>query len=771
MTHIGVESLDEIKPCSPRSVTINSPRNFLSSFTCQEEFFKQFDSSSLTLELIDFFQKAPIGLHWLSHTGLILWANDEELRTLGYDVDEYIGHSITEFLAEGEDGNLAEVFGQLGVGNAVHDAPFKFRAKNGDFKYLIVDSNVNFNEDSSFRHTRCFIRNDTDRHIKAMVLAAETALTKKNEEARNTFIRNVFHEIRTPLHSVWSFFDNPEPTKQDFIEMKHQTDAIMGMIDDLTFSTTFEAGKVSSLYPVPLHLPSVIAQVADTVKAIAQKAEGNVAVNFHSKGVPSGAEDVIADPFFRRVLYCLLSNAVKFSPKNGVVDVTLSYTANLSPVPSKDEREYIPAGASPPVGPAPSTPLASRRPQVRRQASFVSPRIKRSTFMGNPDPNICMKGSDSSDESQNYVASESKGTFTFHFKNSTVSPMNVEEVRRFFNKFYHRDVNLDRSSGDDTEISEVDEMRGVDQKKGDQVSPEFRDLIKYQGLGLGLYTAYNMVSLMSGKLECSADKNDEACFWFSIPSTFIASSSQSDVELSLLKIDDTKLESLPGSLRQLSDNELLPPRRGSKEGVLFLGHKPMDKSPIKPEILVQALKEERRMREAIPDNKLFSLGVFTPEPGSPCSPCDTSRPVGESSPVSPGDPCRIPVGSKPMRLLVVDDSPTCQKVIARSLAHLEFTFLEASNGEEAIKILSEKPLRVDAVLMDLRMPVMDGLTAIRICRTELGLTSLPIIALTAEVGSSIKAEAMKAGATWFLNKPAKSRELIGILRASSCGEV
>jgi CheY-like chemotaxis protein len=124
-----------------------------------------------------------------------------------------------------------------------------------------------------------------------------------------------------------------------------------------------------------------------------------------------------------------------------------------------------------------------------------------------------------------------------------------------------------------------------------------------------------------------------------------------------------------------------------------------------------------------------------------------------------------------MRLLVVDDSPTCQKVIARSLAHLEFTFLEASNGEEAIKILSEKPLRVDAVLMDLRMPVMDGLTAIRICRTELGLTALPIIALTAEVGSSIKAEAMKAGATWFLNKPAKSRELIGILRASSCGDV
>jgi CheY-like chemotaxis protein len=124
-----------------------------------------------------------------------------------------------------------------------------------------------------------------------------------------------------------------------------------------------------------------------------------------------------------------------------------------------------------------------------------------------------------------------------------------------------------------------------------------------------------------------------------------------------------------------------------------------------------------------------------------------------------------------MRVLVVDDSPTCQRVITRSLAHLEFTFVEASNGEEALRILTEKPLRVDAVLMDLRMPVMDGLTAIRKCRIELGLTSLPIIALTAEVGSSIKAEAMKAGATWFLNKPARSQELISILRALSFGEV
>lgn len=47
-------------------------------------------------ELIDFFQKAPIALHWLSGTGQVIWANDMELNLLGYSADEYIGHSIME---------------------------------------------------------------------------------------------------------------------------------------------------------------------------------------------------------------------------------------------------------------------------------------------------------------------------------------------------------------------------------------------------------------------------------------------------------------------------------------------------------------------------------------------------------------------------------------------------------------------------------------------------------------------------------------------------
>jgi PAS domain S-box-containing protein len=52
----------------------------------------------LQKNLIDFFQNAPVGIHSLSEKGIILWANDAELNSLGYTAEEYIGHPVTEVI-------------------------------------------------------------------------------------------------------------------------------------------------------------------------------------------------------------------------------------------------------------------------------------------------------------------------------------------------------------------------------------------------------------------------------------------------------------------------------------------------------------------------------------------------------------------------------------------------------------------------------------------------------------------------------------------------
>ena len=59
-----------------------------------------------------------------------------------------------------------EIFKQLGSGNAISDVPVRFRTKDGKLVHLLIDSNVAYNKDGSFGHTRCFIRDDTARKIR-----------------------------------------------------------------------------------------------------------------------------------------------------------------------------------------------------------------------------------------------------------------------------------------------------------------------------------------------------------------------------------------------------------------------------------------------------------------------------------------------------------------------------------------------------------------------------------------------------------------------------
>ncbi len=84
----------------------------------------------------------------------------------------------------------------------------------------------------------------------------------------------------------------------------------------------------------------------------------------------------------------------------------------------------------------------------------------------------------------------------------------------------------------------------------------------------------------------------------------------------------------------------------------------------------------------------------------------------------------------------------------------------ASNGQEALEMLSIVPQIFDLVFMDLRMPIMDGLTATAAIRNSLKL-SVPVIVLSAEIGAEVQASALVAGCNTFLQKPAKPTEMIG----------
>ena len=112
---------------------------------------------------------------------------------------------------------------------------------------------------------------------------------------------------------------------------------------------------------------------------------------------------------------------------------------------------------------------------------------------------------------------------------------------------------------------------------------------------------------------------------------------------------------------------------------------------------------------------------------------------------------------------MVDDSSLCQKILVKVLQKIGIEVDLANNGQEAIELLRIPPCGYLAVFMDLRMPVMDGVTATRKCREFSHLQRLPIIALSAELGKEVEDEVMGAGATTFMSKPVRHDDIVTAL--------
>ncbi|HLY89955.1 MAG TPA: PAS domain S-box protein, partial [Acetobacteraceae bacterium] len=132
----------------------------------------------------------------------------------------------------------------------------------------------------------------------------------------------------------------------------------------------------------------------------------------------------------------------------------------------------------------------------------------------------------------------------------------------------------------------------------------------------------------------------------------------------------------------------------------------------------------------------------------------------DASPNEPGNNSLAGV-----RVLVVDDSDVNLDVTKRILESKGAQVWLARNGQQAFELIQAAPHAVDVVLMDVQMPILDGHGATRRIRLELGLTKLPIIALTAGALSSERLRATVAGMDDYLIKPFDPSALVwSILR-------
>ena len=107
-----------------------------------------------------------------------------------------------------------------------------------------------------------------------------------------------------------------------------------------------------------------------------------------------------------------------------------------------------------------------------------------------------------------------------------------------------------------------------------------------------------------------------------------------------------------------------------------------------------------------------------------------------------------------MRVLIVDDSSVMRKIVERSLRQAGLPIaqvLEAGNGAEALAVLQQG--KVDLILCDINMPVMDGLEFVKQLSSVENARGVPVVMITTEGSEGHVMQALSAGARGYVRKP------------------
>ncbi|GAB6041840.1 hybrid sensor histidine kinase/response regulator [Endothiovibrio diazotrophicus] len=308
---------------------------------------------------------------------------------------------------------------------------------------------------------------------------------------------------------------------------------------------------------------------------------------------------------------------------------------------------------------------------------------------------------------------------------------------------------------------------------------------RFGGTGLGLAITRHLVSLMGGELSVSSKPGQGSTFHFSIelpcqedPSRLVKETPDRKV----LVVDDSpvSLHGLGATIRSIGWNaELFGGGRDLVERILCDDSLQTSRTVLLIDWLMpdmDGLEVVLALTDLLPRPRLPILFMITAHgveeirslPGSERVDAILSKPLGPSAlhnavrsaqkrrldrtiahPPPPTGPARL----SGLRMLIVDDSEINREVAELIFRNEGAEIHTAADGQSAIDWLRRHPTTADLVLMDVHMPVMDGLEATRRIRNIPQLAGLPIVAITAGALKEQQESALAAGMSDFIPKP------------------
>lgn len=113
-------------------------------------------------------------------------------------------------------------------------------------------------------------------------------------------------------------------------------------------------------------------------------------------------------------------------------------------------------------------------------------------------------------------------------------------------------------------------------------------------------------------------------------------------------------------------------------------------------------------------------------------------------------------------ILIVEDDEKSRKLFRDVLAHEGYHVVETAAGDEGVRLARE--LRPALILMDIQVPVLDGIAALGLLRAESATRSIPVVAVTASAMAHERSTIRAAGFDGYHDKPIRVRDLLVLVR-------